>query len=72
MITDLSARRIIELNLSHVKSVLVYQTVVRRILGFGFVVIIGTSGTHETLIDFRKPDEIRKKTQEKLQHEHKP
>ena len=61
MKTGLIARRTLELNLSKVESLLVNQTLVRRILGFGDVVIIGTGGTSETFIDIRKPAVFRKK-----------
>jgi len=66
MKTGLIARRTLELNLSKVEGVLVNQTVVGRILGFGDVVIIGTGGTRETFIDIRKPAIFRKKFQETI------
>lgn len=64
MKTGLIARRTLELNLSKVESVLVDQSVLGRLLGFGDVIIIGTGGTHETFTDIRKPSEFRKKFQE--------
>lgn len=50
MKTGLIARRTLELNLSKVESVLVNQTVVGRILGFGDVVIIVVLVEHAKLL----------------------
>lgn len=51
MKNGLIAIRTLELNLSKVESVLVNQTLVGRVLGFGDVVIIGTGVTRKTLMD---------------------
>jgi uncharacterized membrane protein YdbT with pleckstrin-like domain len=64
MKTGLIARRTLELNLSKVESVLVDQSVLGRLLGFGDVIIIGTGGTREIFTDIRTPSVFRKKFQE--------
>jgi uncharacterized membrane protein YdbT with pleckstrin-like domain len=51
MKTGLIARKTLELNLTKAESVLVNQSIIGRILGFGIVVIIGTGGTRKTVID---------------------
>lgn len=66
MKTGLIARKTLEINLTKVESVLVNQSIIGRILGFGNVVIIGTGGTRETFIDIKKPTEFRKRFQETI------
>ena len=62
----LFSRRTLELNLTKVESVLVNQTFVGRIFGFGSIIIIGTGGTRETFIDIKNPTQFKNKFQEIL------
>ena len=62
----LFSRRTLELNLTKVESVLVNQTFVGRIFGFGSIIVIGTGGTRETFIDLKNPTQFKNKFQEIL------
>ena len=62
--TGLIARHTLELNLSKIESVNIYQNILGRILGYGSIQIIGTGGTKETFINIKKPLQFRKKFQE--------
>jgi len=57
-------RKTLEMNLSKIESVNVYQTILGRILGYGTIQVIGTGGTRETFAMITKPLQFRKKFQE--------
>ena len=57
-------RKTLEMNLSKIESVNVYQTILGRILGYGMIHVIGTGGTKEIFTMIRKPLQFRKKFQE--------
>ncbi len=58
--TGLIQRKTVELNIHHVESVNVEQSVMGRILDYGTVTIIGSGGTREVFSHIESPMEFRR------------
>jgi uncharacterized membrane protein YdbT with pleckstrin-like domain len=58
--TGLVSRRTVEINLHHVESVNVDQSILGRLLDFGTVTIVGSGGTHEVFAYIEKPLAFRR------------
>jgi|694.fasta_scaffold108730_4 uncharacterized membrane protein YdbT with pleckstrin-like domain len=54
----------LEMNLTKIESLMVDQSILGKILGYGTIHIKGTGGTLETFLRINKPLQIRKKIQE--------
>lgn len=54
----------LEMNLKQIESLMVEQSLLGKIFGYGTVHIKGTGGTLETFLRINKPFQIRKKIQE--------
>jgi len=59
-------RRTLEMNLSRVETVNVDQSIFGRLLDYGTITIIGTSGTRESFRRISKPLEFRRAFQEAI------
>ena len=57
------SRRTIEMNLSKVESVDVFQGIVGRMLGYGRIVVVGTGATREPFKEITNPMEFRRAVQ---------
>jgi uncharacterized membrane protein YdbT with pleckstrin-like domain len=57
-------RRTVEMNVQKVESILVDQSILGRIMGYGDISVVGTGGSRETFSDISNPIEFRKKFQE--------
>lgn len=64
MKTGLISRHTLEMNMTKIESVNVYQSILGRILGYGEITIVGTGGTRETFVDIKNPILFRKMFQE--------
>ena len=62
--TGIISRRTLELNLSKIESVNVYQSVLGRMLGYGTLGVTGTGGTKEIFTKIDNPLYFRKIFQE--------
>ena len=62
--TGVLSRKTLELNLSKIESVIVNQSILGRILGYGSIGVIGTGGTKEYFVSIKNPLEFRRKFQE--------
>ena len=60
----LISRRTVEMNLTKVESINVFQGLLGRLLGYGTIVVVGTGGTKETFDGIASPLVFRKKFQE--------
>lgn len=54
----------LEMNLKHIECLMVEQSILGKLLGYGTIHIKGTGGTLETFLRINKPLQIRKKIQE--------
>jgi uncharacterized membrane protein YdbT with pleckstrin-like domain len=64
--TGLGSRRTLDLMLSRVESIVVEETFLGRMLGFGSVVVRGTGGTPESFVMISHPQEFRRSVQEQI------
>lgn len=64
--TGLATRRTIEILLSRIESVVVEETAMGRVLGFGTVIIRGTGGTPEVFEKIAHPLEFREQVQSQI------
>jgi uncharacterized membrane protein YdbT with pleckstrin-like domain len=62
--TGLFSRRTIEMNMSKVESVVVDQSILGRILGYGTIIVVGSGGTKELFHCIADPLTFRRKFQE--------
>jgi len=60
----LISRRTIEMNLSKVESVIVDQSILGRLLGYGTIIVVGSGGTKEPFHCITDPMTFRRKFQE--------
>ncbi len=58
------SRRTLEMNLGKVESIIVDQSILGRILGYGTINVIGTGGTKEPFADIRAPLDFRRQYQQ--------
>jgi uncharacterized membrane protein YdbT with pleckstrin-like domain len=61
------SRRTFELLLSQIEGILVEESFMGRMLGFGTVIIRGTGGTPETFVKIAHPLEFRRQVQEHIE-----
>jgi uncharacterized membrane protein YdbT with pleckstrin-like domain len=61
-------RNTLEILLSKVESVSVYQNILGRLLDFGTVTVTGTGGTKESFKAIIAPVNVRKKVNQVIQH----
>ena len=58
------SRRTLEMNLQKVESIVVDQSILGRVLGYGTIMVIGTGGTKEPFHNIVSPLEFRKQYQQ--------
>jgi uncharacterized membrane protein YdbT with pleckstrin-like domain len=62
----ISSRKTLELVLAKVESIVVNETVMGRMLGYGTLVLRGTGGTYETFFEIAHPSEFRNQVQNQI------
>ena len=62
----IASRKSLELVLAKVESIVVDESVVGRMLGYGTLVIRGTGGTYETFFEIAHPSEFRNRVQQQI------
>jgi len=62
----IASRKSLELVLAKVESIVVNESVMGRILGYGTLVIRGTGGTYETFFEIAHPSEFRNRVQQQI------
>ncbi|MGB7281521.1 MAG: PH domain-containing protein [Candidatus Acidiferrum sp.] len=70
--TGLASRRTLEILLSRIESVVVEESAVGRVLGYGSVIIRGTGGTPEVFDQIAHPLEFRAQVQGQISDGQKP
>jgi uncharacterized membrane protein YdbT with pleckstrin-like domain len=59
----IASRKTLELVLAKVESIVVNESFMGRMLGYGTLVLRGTGGTYETFFEIAKPSEFRNQVQ---------
>ncbi|MFZ0819089.1 MAG: PH domain-containing protein [Candidatus Acidiferrales bacterium] len=59
----IASRKSLELVLAKVESIVVNESVMGRMLGYGTIVLRGTGGTYETFFEIAHPSEFRNRVQ---------
>ncbi len=59
----IASRKTLELVLAKVESIVVNETFMGRVLGYGTLVLRGTGGTYETFFEIAHPSEFRNQVQ---------
>jgi uncharacterized membrane protein YdbT with pleckstrin-like domain len=59
----IASRKTLELVLTKVESIVVNETFMGRMLGYGTIVLRGTGGTYETFFEISHPSEFRNQVQ---------
>ena len=62
----IASRKTLELVLSKVESIVVNESAMGRILGYGTIVLRGTGGTFETFFEIAHPSEFRNQVQKQV------
>ncbi len=62
----IASRKSLELVLAKVESIVVTESVMGRMLGYGTLVIRGTGGTYETFFEIAHPSEFRNRVQAQI------
>ncbi len=62
----LASRKSLELVLAKVESIVVDETVMGRMLGYGTLALRGTGGTYETFFEIAHPSEFRNQVQRQI------
>jgi uncharacterized membrane protein YdbT with pleckstrin-like domain len=62
----IASRKTLELVLAKVESIVVNESVMGRMLGYGTLVVRGTGGTYETFFEIAHPSEFRNQVQAQI------